>query len=121
MAGNVYKNLSLKDFDPNRRMAINNSKKRQMVMEKNLKAAVLIEAAKKMNRKENDEVVLKHHQEVAGLLRQGKIPTEAYTKILDKKMDQYIAVVEMLEQKKISQNGWLKDSNKTRWMNLRKL
>ena len=106
--------MSMKDFDPNKKMAVNHALKRRQVMENNLKASIMIQAAKQLNYRDNRHQEIARHQEVADMLRKGEIPVDALVAIVDGKIKNFDHVIEKYEQKKLSQNGWLKEAEQSR-------
>lgn len=107
-------NLSLKNFDTNKKLPSNFAMMRKVVMDNNLKAAVLIAAAKNMNKQGDNKQISDFQNEVSQLIKSNKLPKEAYLKIIERKVKNLSDLIDKMDQKKLSQNNWLKESEQTK-------
>jgi len=109
MANSTEKVLSLKDFDTNSMHVVNRARKRQIVMEKNLKASLLIIAAKKLKKEKLDADLLASNQHLRNVVDADNLPLEAYVNIFDERIKVLGGKVASLKELKEAQGDWLKE------------
>ena len=110
MAKSIEEVLSLKDFDPNSTHIVSKAKKRNRVMENNMKASLLIVAAKKIRQDKQEADIHGANLELRTIIDTNVLPREAYLNVFDGRIKSLSKKVNNLLELKEAQNGWLKDS-----------
>lgn len=101
--------MSLKDFDTNSMYVVNRARQKQTVMAKNLKASQLIIAAKKIKREKEEADIEEAHGELRNMVKENKLPDEAYIINYDNRIKTIGDRVKMLSELRDAQDGFLKE------------
>ena len=109
MVSTQEKILSLKDYDPNSTQMVNKARRRQHVMEKNMKASQLIIAAKKLKVERQTGDLNPAANKLRAMKKNDTLPIKAYDKVFSDRIKILAKQVKNLTELKDAQDGFLKE------------